>query len=84
MINFLNGGGMVGVLDATNSTRNRRQVIHDKCVAHNVEVFYVESVCDDDVRIEETIMVWITLTFLLRGYTLSCFLDERGGGGEGS
>ena len=57
MARFLNSGGMVGILDATNSTRDRRAIIHEKCLQYNLEVFYVESVCDNETRIEETIMV---------------------------
>eukprot|EP00054_Salpingoeca_dolichothecata_P008831 m.50051 g.50051 ORF g.50051 m.50051 type:complete len:476 (-) comp17984_c0_seq3:43-1470(-) len=48
-------GGMVGILDATNSTRKRRQLIVDRCRERDTEVFFVESVCEDDDRIQETI-----------------------------
>ncbi|EPE09291.1 fructose- -bisphosphatase [Ophiostoma piceae UAMH 11346] len=42
------GGGVVGILDATNSTKDRRKWVLDTCTAHGVEVLFVESKCDDE------------------------------------
>lgn len=55
--NFLKNGGEVAVLDATNTTRERRkllvEIIHKK---HNFRLFFVESICDDPTIIEANIL----------------------------
>ncbi|KAK3104001.1 hypothetical protein FSP39_023557 [Pinctada imbricata] len=55
--NFLHNGGEVAVLDATNTTRERRKllvdVIHKK---HKFKLFFVESICDDPKIIEANIL----------------------------
>ncbi len=45
---FKTGGGVVGILDATNSTKERRRWILDLCTANGIEVLFVESKCDDE------------------------------------
>ncbi|KAJ3051029.1 Fructose-2,6-bisphosphatase [Rhizophlyctis rosea] len=40
------GAGWVGIYDATNSTKERRKVIYDACVAKGIQVMFVESICD--------------------------------------
>ena len=45
---FSEGGGHVGVLDATNSTKERRAWIKQQCDAKGYEVLFVESRCDDE------------------------------------
>jgi 6-phosphofructo-2-kinase / fructose-2,6-biphosphatase 2 len=40
-------GGVVGILDATNSTKERRQWIKEKCCEAGIKLMLVESVCDD-------------------------------------
>jgi 6-phosphofructo-2-kinase / fructose-2,6-biphosphatase 2 len=47
MIWFRNGG-VVGILDATNSTKERRKWVIDTCTAHGIEVLFVESKCDNE------------------------------------
>lgn len=44
---FGEGGGHVGVLDATNSTKERRAWIKQECDAKGYECLFVESRCDD-------------------------------------
>ena len=41
-------GGVVAILDATNSTRKRRQWIENKCQETGVKLMFVESVCDNE------------------------------------
>ncbi|XP_026279328.1 6-phosphofructo-2-kinase/fructose-2,6-bisphosphatase isoform X3 [Frankliniella occidentalis] len=54
---WLEGGGEVAVFDATNSTADRRQLIHDIIVKKmGYKLFFVESVCDDPKIIEQNIM----------------------------
>lgn len=44
---FSKGDGQVAILDATNSTKDRRQWIYDSCRAEGVEPLFVESICND-------------------------------------
>lgn len=54
---WLNSGGEVAVLDATNTTRQRRDMIYDFCTTrHSYKTFFVESVCDDPKIIHANIM----------------------------
>lgn len=53
---FTEENGVVAVLDATNSTKNRRQWIVDKCRAAGLRLMFVESVCDDEELILSNIM----------------------------
>lgn len=45
---FDSGKGTVAILDATNSTKERRRWIAKRCAAHGFQVMYVESKCDDE------------------------------------
>ncbi|XP_075236969.1 6-phosphofructo-2-kinase/fructose-2,6-biphosphatase isoform X2 [Lycorma delicatula] len=55
---WLESGGEVAVFDATNSTLERRRMIHDIVVTKmGFKLFFVESVCDDPQIIEQNIMV---------------------------
>lgn len=45
---FENGKGTVAILDATNSTQERRRWIAKRCATHGFEVMFVESKCDDE------------------------------------
>lgn len=45
---FKNGKGVVSIFDATNSTRERRQWIHETCRNAGIETLFVESMCDDE------------------------------------
>ncbi|XP_049291884.1 6-phosphofructo-2-kinase/fructose-2,6-bisphosphatase-like isoform X1 [Anopheles funestus] len=56
--NWLENGGEVAVFDATNSTRDRRQMIREIVVKKmGYKLFFVESICDDPSIIEQNIMV---------------------------
>ena len=51
---LLNQGGSVGILDATNSTIERRQILfkHIKAREEKLGILFIESVCEDEkVRI---------------------------------
>lgn len=53
------------VFDATNSTAERRKMIHDIVVDKwGYKLFFVESICDDPLIIEQNIMV-INLSCLI-------------------
>lgn len=48
MLKWFRTGGVVAILDATNSTKERRKWVSDTCEAHGIEVLFVESKCDDE------------------------------------
>lgn len=52
---FSNNEGLVAVLDATNSTKDRRRWIQDRCDAAGIETLFVESKCDDEELIMSNI-----------------------------
>lgn len=57
MISWFNSGkGVVAILDATNSTKARRQWIYEKCQEANIETLFVESICDDEDLIMTNIL----------------------------
>ncbi|KAG0165825.1 Fructose-2,6-bisphosphatase [Apophysomyces sp. BC1034] len=43
--------GIVAIYDATNSTRDRRKYIYDELTKENVQVFFIESICQDEAVI---------------------------------
>lgn len=54
---FLKNGGEVAVVDATNTTRDRRKLLVDIfTVQNNFKLFFVESICDDPSIIEANIL----------------------------
>ncbi|KAL4226924.1 6-phosphofructo-2-kinase/fructose-2 [Mactra antiquata] len=54
---FLQSGGEVAVIDATNTTRERRKLLCDLiCDKYGFRLFYVESICDDINIIEANIL----------------------------
>eukprot|EP01099_Mayorella_cantabrigiensis_P009062 TRINITY_DN980_c0_g2_i2.p1 TRINITY_DN980_c0_g2~~TRINITY_DN980_c0_g2_i2.p1 ORF type:complete len:329 (+),score=39.97 TRINITY_DN980_c0_g2_i2:393-1379(+) len=51
-------GGEVAIHDATNSTIARRQQIRERCESiPNLQVIFLESICDDDEVLEKNIML---------------------------
>jgi len=58
MCNYLADEGEVAIFDATNTTRQRRQVIYDYCTqTFCFRVFFVESICDSLEIIDANIRV---------------------------
>lgn len=52
-----NGGGEVAVVDATNTSRSRREILVEMfTVKRNFKLFFVESICDDSAIIEANIL----------------------------
>ncbi|EFW98878.1 fructose-bisphosphatase [Grosmannia clavigera kw1407] len=48
MLKWFRAGGVVGILDATNSTKERRKWVIDTCTAAGIETLFVESKCDNE------------------------------------
>jgi hypothetical protein len=47
MFEWLRKGGRVGIYDATNSTKSRRQLIMSRCTDEHIQVIFIESICED-------------------------------------
>lgn len=57
MIRWLKAGeGTIAILDATNSTKERRRWIQDTCLREHIETLFVESKCDDEDLIMSNIL----------------------------
>lgn len=55
--NFLQNGGEVAVVDATNTTRERRKLLFDIIqVKHKFKLFFIESICDDPTIVEANVL----------------------------
>ncbi|KAG4218959.1 hypothetical protein PC116_g32561, partial [Phytophthora cactorum] len=48
MLGWFRQGGVIGILDATNSTKERRKWVYDLCTKEGIEVLFVESKCDNE------------------------------------
>ena len=53
---FKESNGVVGIFDATNSTKQRRAWIHKTCTEAGIETLFVESSCDDEDIIMNNIL----------------------------
>ncbi len=49
MLAWFAQGGEVGIYDATNSTRERRDMVWARCRERGVQVVFIESICDESV-----------------------------------
>lgn len=48
LILWLHAGGKIGILDATNSTRERRKALFERVSEEkNVQCLFIESICTD-------------------------------------
>ena len=55
LLNWFKTGGEVGIYDATNAERPRRDTIRQACSAAGVDVLFVEIICDDPAVIEANV-----------------------------
>ncbi|XP_066362243.1 6-phosphofructo-2-kinase/fructose-2,6-bisphosphatase-like isoform X3 [Miscanthus floridulus] len=58
MIDWMHGGGQVGIFDATNSTRKRRYMLM-KMAEGNCKIIFLETICTDPNIIERNIRLKI-------------------------
>ncbi|CZT04272.1 probable fructose-2,6-bisphosphate 2-phosphatase [Rhynchosporium agropyri] len=56
MLKWFKDGGIIAILDATNSTKKRRRWIKERCDQNGVETLFVESKCDDEELIMSNIL----------------------------
>ena len=55
LLDWFKKGGEVGIYDATNTERSRRDVIRERCHAAGVNVLFVETVCDDQSIVDANV-----------------------------
>jgi 6-phosphofructo-2-kinase / fructose-2,6-biphosphatase 3 len=55
LLEWFKKGGEVGIYDATNAERTRRNIIRDACAAADVRVLFVEIICDDPAIIDANV-----------------------------
>lgn len=55
LIQWTKGDGQIGIYDATNSTRERRAMIRERCEAEGLKVAFIETICDDPAVIERRV-----------------------------
>lgn len=55
LLEWVHGGGEIGIYDATDSTRERRRMVRDRCEAAGLQVVFLESICNDPAIIEANI-----------------------------
>lgn len=53
---FRSPGNLIAILDATNSTKDRRRWIKERCDSENIETIFVESKCDKEDVIMSNIL----------------------------
>ncbi|KAK5175284.1 Fructose-2,6-bisphosphatase [Saxophila tyrrhenica] len=53
---FKSPGNLIAILDATNSTKDRRRWIKDRCDSEGIETLFVESKCDEEDLIMSNII----------------------------
>ncbi|RLM98619.1 6-phosphofructo-2-kinase/fructose-2,6-bisphosphatase [Panicum miliaceum] len=58
MLDWMHGGGQVGIFDATNSTRKRRCMLM-KMAEGNCKIIFLETICNDPSIIERNIRLKI-------------------------
>uniref|UniRef100_A0ACD5TKZ7 Uncharacterized protein n=1 Tax=Avena sativa TaxID=4498 RepID=A0ACD5TKZ7_AVESA len=58
MIDWMHGGGQVGIFDATNSTSKRRQMLM-KMAEGNCKIIFLETICNDRNIIERNVRLKI-------------------------
>lgn len=56
MLRWFSRGGLVGIYDATNSTKKRRRMVKDRLETVGVRVLFLESLCTDRTIVEKNIL----------------------------
>jgi broad specificity phosphatase PhoE/predicted kinase len=55
MFAWLGSGGEVAIYDATNSTRERRNLVQSRCRQQGIPLVFIESICEDPAVIDATV-----------------------------
>jgi broad specificity phosphatase PhoE/predicted kinase len=56
LLQWFQQDGQVGIYDATNTERQRRRVITERCSAVGIKVLFVEIICEDPAVIEANVL----------------------------
>lgn len=55
LLDWVRGGGQIGIYDATNSTVERRRLVVEHCERAGLDVLFIETLCDNTDIIESNI-----------------------------
>lgn len=55
LLDWFAKGGEVGIYDATNTERSRRDMIVERCAAAGVKVLFVETICEDPAVVDANV-----------------------------
>jgi broad specificity phosphatase PhoE/predicted kinase len=55
LVAWMGQGGEVGIYDATNTSKDRRRAVSERCKAAGLEVVFIESLCEDEQVIASNI-----------------------------
>lgn len=55
LVAWLGEGGGIGIYDATNTERSRREIIYRRCQERGIQVVFVESICEDQTVVEQNV-----------------------------
>ena len=55
LLDWFKKGGEIGIYDATNTERSRRDVIRKRCSDAGVSVLFVETICDDQAIVDANV-----------------------------
>lgn len=56
MIRWFGRGGLVGIYDATNSTKKRRNMVKERLGAAGIRVLFLESICTDRSIVDKNVL----------------------------
>ena len=55
LIAWVNGPGQIGIYDATNTTKERRAMLRERCEAAGLRVAFIETICNDHGVIDRNV-----------------------------
>jgi broad specificity phosphatase PhoE/predicted kinase len=55
LLDWFASGGEVGIYDAANTERSRRDIIRERCAGAGVKVLFVETICEDQSIIDANV-----------------------------
>ena len=55
LLDWLREGGGIGIYDATNTERARREIISRRCFEEGTQVVFIESICEDEAVVEQNV-----------------------------
>lgn len=55
LLTWFRQGGEVGIYDATNTERSRRDTVYERCRAEGVQVIFIESICEDESVVDANV-----------------------------